>query len=96
MQMIVDSWQCGSAAYYAVQGGSNFWGFLNEILKYTHSKESCSLRSRKLWSGLLCCEKSFLVLNLSYKKCDQSSEKYRAELSWCKNFTAVLWCKKKY
>ena len=41
-----DSWQCGAAAYYAVQGGSNFWGFLHVILKYTHSKESCSLRSR--------------------------------------------------
>ena len=41
-----DRWQCGAAGYYAVQGGSNFWGFLNEILKFTHSKESCSLLSR--------------------------------------------------
>ena len=50
-----------------------------------------------IWSWLLCCAKSFLVLNISYQKCDHSSEKYRAELSWCKNFNfAVLWCKKKY
>ena len=36
-------------------------------------------------------------LNVSYQKYDHSSEKYRAELSWCKNFNfAVLWYKKSY
>ena len=35
-----DSWQytCGAAAYYAVQGVSNFWGFLNENIRLIQTK----------------------------------------------------------
>ena len=66
-----DSWQCGAAAYYAVQGGSNFWGFLNEIIQ---TKAVRFVPDSYMVMIIMLC-KVILSLNISYQKCDHSSEK---------------------